>query len=933
MPEFVNYQLQQIPIRQIDTNLVGNTLATITAGNKEALQKQSELSAVIADMDLNEAEDGFRQQLFDDITTTIEDNSIEGNAYYALDDIIKKSGDIYRNPALLGRLKAQQEYKKFNETLDARVLKGDINQDTADWAKAQNPYYYKDKVDEVTGKVIGGTEWKPGITPVKDIDFNDVFDAITKELKPETGGWSGSNGFLYSDGTTGNKFVDGKTVGVLSDSSNEYIRLTPERIKSAIQNAFQNNPQLAAQAKQSWDVLKWKAKEGKITPNNEVSEYNGTGGIFNKDGSTKSYEQYLTDMVDGYAREHQYYNKSSKTTYRDAAIARQYDIKTQQGKYRQTGKSQDVAAEFGNPAKNGYYQVTAADYVNNYNFYTNQAYQQTQSILKNQLANLGINTNEDITSVEQITELIGTKDLTAEQQKQYNDLITYASNIFEKYRSDFESIKNINGKDGSVEDGYNEILNALSSGTSINNISTENPAAIEARNQYGQLVDRSFGDNNMVGFRFKSREALNKFIGIHGGENALTTAGYKISGNNIYIDKNNSHLLYELTDNLKTFNGDYWRADNVPTNSNNDITGGLFWNISRRAGTSRDNGANTNEQEIWTKNGFENMFTEFGAKLKKKADDATTATIESQKSESLYLPQYRISSWSSLDNEVAEQSNDVEAILGTKRKKEFDSAAQQAYIDIKNGEHQDEAIRVVNNEGRAIIVDGVTKKEILEELQAVPDNAGRGFGDIIDGLGARYGIEYRINKNITEAEINRLREQGAQIITTGEKNDKGKIPCTVKREIILDYYENDDLLSYYNSLPSVVNSTRPVSKYFANSNYYYGGQKGMEFGATPYKTDNINYQWEMTIGGERTGRYLNNNQVGTFENIHFDIIDKKAELEAALAQLENKSETNAYISNYAAQLAGELYANYRNANGIFNSDTEFINYVKSVLGY
>ena len=933
MPETLNnYVLQERPIVPgLDLGIAQNTLATITAGNKEALQQQNALRTAIAEMDLNEAEDGFRQQLYDDITKTVEDNSIEGNAYYALDDIIKKQGDIASNPALLGRLRAQQEYKKFNAEIDTRRLNGDINQDTADWAKAMNPYKYQDKVDTTTGKVIGGTEWKPTITPVKDIDFNDVFDAITKELKPETGGWSGTNAFLYDDGTKGSKFIDGKTVGVLSDSSSEYIKLTPERIQNAIQNAFQNNPQLAAQAKQSWEVLRWKAKNDKISVNDENPEYNGAGGIFNEDGSTKSYEQYLTDMVDGYARTHQYHNKTSKTTYRDAAIARQYDIKTQQGKYRKTGKGQDIAAEFGNPAKNGYYQVTAADYVNNYNSYTSQAYQQAQSILKSQLADLGVNTNENITSTDQIAKLVGTRVLTAKQQEQYNNLINFADNIFEKYRTDFETIQNINSKDGSATDGYNEILNALQSGTSIDNINTENPAAIEARNRYGQLVDKAFDANNMVGFRFKSKDALDKFIGIHGGENKLTTAGYKISGKNIYIDKDNSHLLYELTNNLQTFNGDYWRADDVPTNSGSDITGGFLWNMARGIGkTSYD--AN-DVKETWTKNGFEDMFRAFGADISKKASDATTATIEAQKAESLYLPQYRISSWSSLDNEVAEQSDNIEAILGTKRKKEFDSAAQQAYIDVKNGEHQDEAIRVFDNDGRAIIVDGATKKQILEEMQAIEDKAGRGFGAIIDGLGARYGIEYRVKKNITEAEINKLREQGAQIIITGEKDSNNKIPCTVKREIILDYYENDDLLNYYNDLPSVVNSTRPVSKYFANSNYYYGGQKGMEFGAVPHKTDDINHQWEITIGGEKTGRYLNNSQAGTFENIHFDVVDKRAELKAALAQLENKSETNAYISNYAAQLAGELYANYKNANGIFNSDTEFINYVKSVLGY
>lgn len=932
MPETLNnYVLQERPIVPgLDLGIAQNTLATITAGNKEALQQQNALRTAIAEMDLNEAEDGFRQQLYDDITKTVEDNSIAGNAYYALDDIIKKSGDIASNPALLGRLKAQKEYKQFNETLDARVLKGDINQDTADWAKAMNPYKYQDKID-ATGKVIGGTEWKPRITPVKDIDFNDVFDAITRELKPETEGWSGTNAFLYNDGTTGNKFINGKTIGTLSESSYRYVTLTPERIQRAIQNAFQNNPQLAVQAKQSWEVLRWKAKNNKIKPSDENSAYNGAGGIFNTDGSPKSYEQYLTDMVDGYAREHKHNDKTSSVTYKDNAIARQYDIITQQGKYRKTGKGQDILAEFGNPAKNGYYQVTAADYVNNYNSYTSQFYQQTQSILKNQLANLGINTNETITSTDQIKNLVGTKALTAEQQEQYNNLINYADDIFEKYRTDFEAIQNINGKDGSVADGYNEILNALQSGTSINNINTENAAAIEARNQYGRLVDKAFDANNMVGFRFKSKDALDKFIGIHGGESKLTSAGYKISGNNIYIDKDNSHLLYSLTNNLQTFNGDYWRADYVPIGSHNDITGGFLWNMARSVGKTSYDASDI--KETWTKSGFEDMFRTFGSEISKKAIDATNATTEAQKSESLYLPQYRISSWSSLENEVAEQSNDIEAILGTRRKKEFDSAAQQVYIDVKNGEHQDEAIRIFDNDGRAVIVDAATKKQILEEMQAVEDNAGRGFGAIIDGLGARYGIEYRVKKNITKDKINELRQQGAQIIETGEADAKDKIPCIIKREIILDYYENDDLLNSYNNLPSVVNSTRPVSKYFANSNYYYGGQKGMEFGAVPYKTDNINYQWQITIGGEKTERYLNNSQAGAFENIHFDVVNKRRELKESLAKLNKDADVNAYIYNYAAQLAGELYADYKNAKGIFDSDIEFINYVKSVLGY
>ena len=190
--ELIHYTLQERPIQpMLDLGVVQNTLATITAGNKEALQKQSELRSAIANLDLNEAEDGYKQQLYDDITKTIDDNAIEGNAYYALDDIIKKQGDIASNEGLIGRVKAQQAYKTFQAQLDDRVAKGDISADTAEWAKELNPYEYHDnyKKDEqgndildANGNkiVIGGSTWTPKLNPTSDIDFNEVFKSHIK---------------------------------------------------------------------------------------------------------------------------------------------------------------------------------------------------------------------------------------------------------------------------------------------------------------------------------------------------------------------------------------------------------------------------------------------------------------------------------------------------------------------------------------------------------------------------------------------------------------------------------------------------------------------------------------------------------------------------------------------------------------------------------
>lgn len=942
--EFNNYVLQQRPIQPLlDLGVVQNTLATITAGNKEALQKQSELRAAIANLDLNEAEEGYKQQLYDDITKTIDDNSIEGNAYYALDDIIKKQGDISSNEGLIGRVKAQQAYKTFQAQLDDRVAKGDISADTAEWAKELNPYEYHDnyKKDEQGNDVldangnkivIGGSTWLPKVNPTSDIDFNEVFKAITKELVPEQGGWSGTRNFIYTDGTYGNVFKPGETVDILDKATNQYTRLTADRIQDAIQSAFQNNPQLAAQAKQAYDVLIWKANKGKIKPSDENGEYNGAGGIFNADGSKKTYNQYMVDMVDGYARTRAYNNRSSSVEYNSSGIARQYDISHQIGRFKRSGNS-DVPAAFGNPAKNGYYEVSAKDYVNDYNNGTRNVYQQTQSVIKKTLSDLGYDIKEDITSIEQIDNIVGAGPLTAEKQKKYNDLMAYAKPIFEMYKGDFEALQNSSGPKGTVSDGANEILGYLTGCKNINHINITNPTALQAREQYGAITERVFGEENLVGFRFKSNTDLQKFINANGGDKALTSLGYHIEGNNVYIDKENSHLLYSLTDSLNDVKGDYWRSSNgVPKGSGSDITGGALWYGMQSYGGSQAAAAGIS-REVWTKNGFERMFRNFGSNLSEMAQKDVTARDEEQQASVAYLPNYRLSSWSSFNNEVGQYEPDIEGIVGTKGKKELDTAAQQTYIDVKNGQHHDETIRVFDNDGYARIIDGPTKHEILEELQAIKDSDGRGYADIIDGLGARYAIEYRISKKLKQSDIDKLRNQGAQVIETDE-TEGGKKTCIVKRNIVLDYYENDDVLTYYNNLPIIQNSRRPVAKYLANSNYYFGGGTGdQEYSATPYKTTDLEHQWSVNIGGSPTGVLLNNKDVQDFENMYFEIMSQRGTIANAIAQLKDKSQAPNTIAHYCAQKAAELYKEYDVPSLVFNSQQDFINYIMRVLNY
>lgn len=533
MPEFVNYQLQQIPIRQIDTNLVGNTLATITAGNKEALQKQSELRTAIANMDLNEAEDGFRQQLFDDITSTIEDNSVAGNAYYALDDIIKKAGDISSNPGLLGRLKAQQEYKKFNETLDARVLKGDINQDTADWAKAQNPYHYQDKIDKITGKVIGGTEWKPDITPVKDIDFNEVLKLAVQYTSPDAGA-NTSVTFLDENGRPTSNPTN--TYGVLNTTTNKWEILTPEKLLQGVKAAMAANPEYAAGLKQAHTVLKWKYENGKDT----------VGLIDPKTNKPKSFDDYVTDMINPFLRAKSYNHYISTVDYHDAAFKALNAARNPKGsdKLRDPNNAQIIGSE-------GY----DIEWKDNSRAQALQSIGYTNSVIKDYISTFDTK---------------GVVDPSMINVRDTESMINYLKSVGITNEGTLSSIKNFAEKEvAKNRDAYRYYDNLLAqndkSGAATimsdyikgstdvaNEFLQTNSHLAKYVDEYNDIINDSFGNKENFGFSMNQKEYNRLIERLGGSEQIATNQGFKIrnNGNNyiVYINRKDARLYGQFID-------------------------------------------------------------------------------------------------------------------------------------------------------------------------------------------------------------------------------------------------------------------------------------------------------------------------------------------------------------------------------------------------
>ena len=299
----------------IDLTVLGNTYNTLQQGHIKALELKTQLETAVSQLEMDPSEDAYKAQLVDGITKAIDENAIGGNMYYSIPELIKQQGNIAKNPGVLGRVKANAARKAFIAEVDKMDVDGDIKA----MAKELSPYYYEDKYD-TKGNVIGGSEWSPGYTPVKQIDFNKLITDAIKIAHPDKGSGTGAI-FMDSDGNRYSQYVDGTDAYVWSESEMKYERLSPEKLQAAILNAIQNTPGAMASLNQDRMVGVWKAN--KIQGDDEESinaKIAASNGALDENGVIKSFNRYISDRINPSIYAAQYDNRFVTTKYHNDAI-------------------------------------------------------------------------------------------------------------------------------------------------------------------------------------------------------------------------------------------------------------------------------------------------------------------------------------------------------------------------------------------------------------------------------------------------------------------------------------------------------------------------------------------------------------------------------------------------------------------------------------
>lgn len=285
-------------VAPIDLQTLNTAYANLESMHQQAVQTSSELKNAIAQLQLNESEEPFRQQLVKNIEDTISTNIQYGNLASAYDDIVKLSGDIVANPALIGRLKAQQEYLTYKNKIEA----SNIPEQYKDNFKALNPYYYQDIYDD-KGNIVGGTKWEPNKLPVNKVDYNALMTKALQYVTPKNN-TNQIMRFMKADGTFTTKLEPGVQAVWYDAVTSQIEEVTKEQIYEALDSAIQADPGALASLHQDFEMAKMDYEKG-IDPIHKI--FNGT--------RTYTFHEFVDNIFNPMVHAKAYKHTSSSSEY------------------------------------------------------------------------------------------------------------------------------------------------------------------------------------------------------------------------------------------------------------------------------------------------------------------------------------------------------------------------------------------------------------------------------------------------------------------------------------------------------------------------------------------------------------------------------------------------------------------------------------------
>lgn len=476
-------------VNPIDLNVLARTYNTLEQGHQQAIQTKSQIDAQLAQLDLNEAEDAWRQEQLNKVRNALTENMQYGNAYSSLDDIVGTYGDITSSPGMIGRLRAQQDYKAYMNNLDKR---NDLSEDYKNYYRAVNKYNYQDITDK-NGNVVGGSKWTPTDREVSEVPMNQILNQALQWAAKEQGGGSQTR-WLDASGKVTDDITKSVTGEIYSHSKGQWQRLSKAKLAEAVKAVIENTPGAKASLDQDYKIAKWKYDQ------------NGSNSdITDKNGILLTPEQYLAKRIDPFYNAATFYNQDSNTTYGEAwkaqlALAKQAGL----GSTTQRKQAIDNLTYKGTPVRIDNFMPAQAQA----EITTNR--QSIAGLLTKY--NPDINIDLSTTDTDVIRNSI-MSNISNPTDRAY--ALSYLNDIIDNQ----EYINNLKvGKSQDNIDGF-DTYNSI--------ISLSDLPSNKYSDTYSKYVNQIFGDSSSIRQYFNNDDVYNSFINALGGEKKAISLGIR----------------------------------------------------------------------------------------------------------------------------------------------------------------------------------------------------------------------------------------------------------------------------------------------------------------------------------------------------------------------------------------------------------------------
>lgn len=282
--KLVDY-IQQNYIPSVDLQTLGTSFDTLEQGHLKAIESASNLRKTIAELPMNEEENWWKEQKVNEIQQTIQDNTIFGNAYGALDDIVAQTGNLLSDRETITKLQAQKDYQEYQDKID----KANIPEHYKNYYRKKNPYDGQSQYDE-NGNLIMNYKWSPKEQFVDYVDIYDVMNQAYRIAARQKGG---------TDITNDN--------GVLRTRvGNQWEILTEDDLRNAVLDAINSRPGVIESLQQDYKISLDDFKNGDMTAK-VLDDY---GNIMTEQG-------YIDKLINDFAKDHKYEHRYITSEYKE----------------------------------------------------------------------------------------------------------------------------------------------------------------------------------------------------------------------------------------------------------------------------------------------------------------------------------------------------------------------------------------------------------------------------------------------------------------------------------------------------------------------------------------------------------------------------------------------------------------------------------------